>query len=94
MSASGDLPGWADLTEAERLAIIGQAAVEMNAERGAIEEDSIVIDEHSGDTGIVREVYDDDALVYFPDGTADTLMLEGLSLAADQSWEPEGGWPR
>jgi hypothetical protein len=60
---------------------------------GEITEGTVVIDEDSGDQGIVRWISSDDpediiAKVEFSGGEVDYVNLEDLSVAADQGWRP------
>lgn len=53
----------------------------------------VVIEEHTGDAGRVTALLDgEEAVIAFPDGTADVYPLDALGLAADQAWDwqPEG----
>jgi hypothetical protein len=58
-----------------------------------IDEGAIVIDEVTGSAGRVRDMYlDGSAYVVFPGGGGRMIQPWEMSLAADQTWEPEGGW--
>jgi len=62
-----------------------------------ITEGSVVIDETTGDAGRVARLHgDSSAWVKFPGagrmGWGLLIPVGDLNLAADQSWEPEGGW--
>jgi hypothetical protein len=83
---------WDDLDDAyQRIAL--EAAQGIAAEN--IWAGAIVIDERTGDAGKVLSVLKDgDAWVRFPGpGGVDRIVgSDDLKLAADQSWEPDGGW--
>lgn len=59
-----------------------------------IEPGSLVVDEVTGSLGRVRDVYEADgsAYVVFPGGGGRMISPWDMSMAEDQSWEPEGGW--
>jgi hypothetical protein len=82
------------LPEEMRLALFADASAQIAMEAGVVVRDCVVIDAASGAAGRVKSLYGDgSAYVVFPGGAGRMLQPWEMSVAEDQDWEPEGGWP-
>lgn len=77
------------------LGLVADAAFNVAADAGMKDfaPGSVVTDEVTGAVGRIRDVYGDgSAYVVFPGGGGRMISPWDMNLAADQDWEPEGGW--
>jgi hypothetical protein len=94
----GDLDAAAEEYQAARRQAYWEAARQIHEAvfDSKIAQGVLVIDGDDGRVGIVTSVCGlQGAFVHFPGSgrsTAEYLPTDRMSLAADQDWEPEGGW--
>jgi hypothetical protein len=82
-----------DEMSAERAALLARATTDIAVAHGVIVKDCLVID-GTGNVGRVIGTYGDAFGVEFPGNGHREIIIPAncLRLAADQDWEPEGGW--